>query len=166
MRAIVRHYPKVQLLRLPACDHEAKRVADRALAGLKEKRPYAFSLARFGFVWANLRSLDHPHAETWSRALFPIAAVIGWVLGRGRTTCSGFVYEVLDDCGLASRLPLRFDRALPTSQLGAPRWRHAGWRSHLCSPADFWCAFPSDERFVLQTAPVMSRTGESLAVAS
>ena len=74
LRAIVRHYPKVEALRLPICDHESKRIAQRALEGLGDKRPYAHNLARFGFVWANLRSIQHPHVEYWSRALFPFAA--------------------------------------------------------------------------------------------
>ena len=159
LRAIVRHYPKVEALRLPICDHESKRIAQRALEGLGDKRPYAHNLARFGFVWANLRSIQHPHVEYWSRALFPFAAAIAWVFGRGKVTCSGFVYEALTDTGLATRLPLRFDRALPESSLGPSRRDHTGWRSYLCGPADISCVIPANSRFVIQQN---SRAGADL----
>lgn len=151
--AVIRHYNKVELLRLPICDHEAARIAEKARRGLSSDVKYAHDLARFGFIWANFRSIDHRFIEPAARALFPLAASIAWALGRRKTTCSGFVYQILEETGSAAQLPMRFDSALPTKPGRASR-RHRGWMSHLCSPGDIWCAIPAANRWQLSASRV------------
>lgn len=149
LRAVVRHYDRVHVLRLPVDDVVARTIADRALAHLGTEMTYAHRLARFGFAWANFRSIDHPHIETWARALFPIAALIAWTLGRDKVTCSGWVMKLIGEAGGELDGPMRCDSSLPhAAHATAGRRPHRGARAHLCSPGDIWCSTAHKYRLV------------------
>jgi hypothetical protein len=132
---VLERFDEVTVLELPADEGAVRRVADVARQRLEDRVFYAPALARLVYLWSNFRAVDHWAVRPLAALLYPVVAIGATVLGAYRSTCSGFVQEVLEAAGVDETLGLRFDRR-PGSCASVRR--HRGRWARIASPSDFF----------------------------
>lgn len=142
---ILERFDEVILLELPVDDGATRRVAGIARRRLDDRVYYAPALARLIYLWSNFRAVDHWAVRPLARLLYPVVASVGMLFGVYRSTCSGFVQEVLEAAGVDETLGLRLDRPVGSCPHVS---RHRGRWARLVSPSDFF-ASPKVRRFRL-----------------
>ncbi|MEM7091545.1 MAG: hypothetical protein AAF567_00975 [Actinomycetota bacterium] len=156
MVEVLETFEDIEVLVLPVDDRGAESIVDEARTRLDTRMWYSMGLGRLTYLWANVRAVDHYAVRPLARLAFPVVALAAIALGAWRTTCTGFVCQVLESTGHWDSLGLRFDRPVGSSPSPRP---HRGMSAFLCGPSDY-AASP-----VVRRVPVQ-RDGSVVSVAA